>query len=48
MKLFFAFVILSFVTGLIVRRTRSEALLRVCLAGLCVALAIGYYLFHKL
>ncbi len=48
MKLFFAFVVLAFMSGLILRRTRSEGLVRLCLVGLCVALAIGYYAFHKL
>lgn len=48
MKLFFAFMVLAFLAGLIGRPVRSEGLLRVCLAAVCLALVAGYYVFHKL
>lgn len=47
MKLFLAFVVLCFLGGLVVRPTQSDGPLRWLLAGLCLALVVGFYVLHK-
>ncbi len=50
MKIFFVFLVLCFLGGLFVvpAQPGGEGRLRWYLAGLCLTVAVGFYVFHKL
>ncbi len=48
MKLFFAFLVLCFMGGLVFRPARSQLAARLYLAVLCLGLAAAYVVLHKL
>ncbi len=48
MKLFVAFLVLSFLAGMVGRPTASDRRLRWFVAVLVVLLMVGYYVFNKI